>query len=114
MKRAEVAALLYHCLHVAVHKLAAYDFAAAVEHAVTHSLYVLEGGEHSVFLVEHCLEHCFDGHGVVRNRHFALISLLSGSLMPDKAAIHAYPFHETLCKQVINLVILHVQQLILQ
>ena len=114
MERSHVTAFAYAFNHLLIDESAAEEFLTSVNHPVSDCFDVLEGIEDSDFLVKESLKHCLDSDGVVCNRHFALNFLLPGSLVLDTADFHSDTFHQAFGKEIIDIVVLHIQQLVLQ
>ena len=114
VERGNLAALANLRNHFVRHKGTAEKLLSAMHHAVSHSLDVVKRAKASVFLVQQRVKHSLNADGVVLNRHFAHKFLLSGSLMLETSYLKADALDESLREKVIDIVVLHVQQLILQ
>ena len=114
VERGNLAALANLRNHLVCHEGTAEKLLSAMHHAVSHSLDVVKRAKASIFLVKQRVKHSLNTNGVVLNRHFAHKFLLSGSLMLETSDLKADALDESLREKIIDIVVLHVQQLILQ
>ena len=114
VKRSYVAALDDLVYHRVIYELAAEELLSAVHYAMPNGLDVLEGLKHAVLLVHKRLEHHLDPDRMVGYRHLPHIFFLAGGLMLYAAALHTDPLDKTLCKKIIDIIVLHIEKLILQ
>ena len=114
MKRCEHRAFLKLSHHLVCNELAAYELLSAVNHAMTHSLDIFKSSKNSIFLVKESIHNGSDTYSMVLDRHFLNKFFLSGSLMLQTACFHSDPLDNTFGKEIINLFVLHIKELILE
>ena len=114
MERSENRALLKLRNNSISNELTAHKLFCAMHDAMTHSLDILQGRKHTVLLVEKSIKDSLYTDGMILDRHFLFKFLLACSLMLEASDLHSYPFDKTLCKKVINLLVFHIQKLILK
>ena len=113
MKRCEIAADLDLAEHVVVHERTSGEEIGALHYAVAHRLDVIEAAEHSVDGIHEKVKHKLHSHLVVRNGAKFSERLLAGGLVGDLALRQAYFLHYTFGQKIIDIVTLHVKELVL-
>ena len=81
---------------------------------MSHSLDVLESRENTMFFVKESFENSLDADCMVLDRHFLLELFLSCSLMLEASHFHSDPLHKTFGEKIVNLIVLHIKELILK
>ena len=113
VERSEVAADLYLLQHILIHEGTAMEILAAVHDSVAHSLDVLHRVEHSGLLVRERVEHEFHTHLVVRDRQFPDNLVVTRTGILEDAALKSNLFDYTLGYEVIDIIALHIKELVL-
>ena len=114
MKRCEYRTFLELGNYLVRNELAAYELFCTMNNSVTHSLDVLESSKNAEFFIKKSIHDRSDTYCMVLDRHFLYELLLSGRLMLEAACFHSDPLDKTLGKEIINLIILHIKELILE
>ena len=113
MQRGEIAADLDLGDDVLVDDGASREEICTLDDAVTHSFDVVEGGKHSVNRIHEGVKDELHSELVVGDVDFPVHPFLTGGLVCDIAAGKADLLDDTLCKKVVYVVALHVQELVL-
>ena len=114
MERGYVAAPDYLLYDLVIDKLAAEEFFSAVYHTGADGFNVFKGLEHPVLLIQQCLQDDLYTDRMVRDRHFLDVFFLSCGLMLYAARLHTDPLDKSFCKKIIDIIVLHIEKLVLQ
>ena len=85
-----------------------------MHHAMTYCLDILKCAEHTELLVKKSVEDSLDTYCVVLDRHLLNELFLICSLMLKTSGLHSDSFNDSLCKKIVNFIVLHIEKLILQ
>ena len=113
VERGEVAADLDLLQHVLADEGAPGEEIRALHDAVADGLDVVEAGEHAVLGIHEGVEHELHADFVVRNGLGHGVRLFAGGLMGKAAVGQADLLDQAFGQQIIDIVVLHVQQLVL-
>ena len=113
MERGEVAAEIYLADDILIHDGAAREEIGSLHDPVAYRLDVIKRLQHAVLFVDQSVKHDLHTDGVIRYR-----KILDHLLFPDRsvlesAAFQTYLLYNTLSQKFIDIIILHVKQLVL-
>ena len=114
MERSEYRTFLQLCNYLVCNELAAYEFLCAMHYTMTYSLDVLESREYARLLVKESINNSLDTYCMILDRHLLYNLILADSLMLDASYLHSDSLDKTFGEKIINLIVLHIEKLVLQ
>ena len=96
------------------YELASDELLCTMNDTVADSLDIFKGRKDTMLLVKKSIDYCLDSDCMIGDRHFLYNLLLACSLMFKATDFHSDSFYQTLCQQIVDFLILHVEKLILE